>query len=96
MHTQLLCRGSSAVVAARRMRNILGCVLGRDGWMWRSHEVKLLNTSSGNNKHIWNSQEQENNHRMIRSFLKQKLQIVWGYGETIRCLFFVGDKIMFF
>lgn len=48
MHNQILCRGAAAAVAARRMRNILGCVLGRDGWMWRSHEVKLLNTSSGN------------------------------------------------
>ncbi|KAG7215042.1 hypothetical protein INR49_006632 [Caranx melampygus] len=47
MHNQILCRGTAAAVAARRMRNILGCVLGRDGWMWRSHEVKLLNTSSG-------------------------------------------------
>uniref|UniRef100_A0A3B4UMV5 von Willebrand factor A domain-containing protein 8 n=1 Tax=Seriola dumerili TaxID=41447 RepID=A0A3B4UMV5_SERDU len=47
MHSQILCRGTAAVVAARRMRNILGCVLGRDGWMWRTREVKLLNTSSG-------------------------------------------------
>ncbi|XP_071340245.1 von Willebrand factor A domain-containing protein 8 [Trachinotus anak] len=47
MHNQILCRGTAAAVAARRMRNIMGCVLGRDGWMWRTHEVKLLNTSSG-------------------------------------------------
>ncbi|XP_031729156.1 von Willebrand factor A domain-containing protein 8 [Anarrhichthys ocellatus] len=47
MHTQILCSGTAAAVAARRMRNILGAVLGRDGWMWRTHEVKLLNTSAG-------------------------------------------------
>ncbi|XP_041807194.1 von Willebrand factor A domain-containing protein 8 [Chelmon rostratus] len=47
MHSQILCSGSAAVVASRRMRNILGAVLGRDGWMWRTHEVKLINTSSG-------------------------------------------------
>ncbi|XP_059198187.1 von Willebrand factor A domain-containing protein 8 [Centropristis striata] len=47
MHSQILCSGTAAAVAARRMRNIVGAVLGRDGWMWRTHEVKLLNTSSG-------------------------------------------------
>ncbi|XP_077946619.1 von Willebrand factor A domain-containing protein 8 isoform X1 [Gasterosteus aculeatus] len=47
MHTQVLCSGTSAAVAARRVRNILGSVLGRDGWKWRTHEVKLLNTASG-------------------------------------------------
>ncbi|CAK6967706.1 von Willebrand factor A domain-containing protein 8 [Scomber scombrus] len=47
MHSQIICRGTAAAVAARRVRNILGSVLGRDGWMWRTHEVKLLNTSSG-------------------------------------------------
>ncbi|GLD56582.1 von Willebrand factor A domain-containing protein 8 [Lates japonicus] len=47
MQGQILCRGTAAAVAARRMRNILGSVLGRDGWRWRTHEVKLLNTSSG-------------------------------------------------
>ncbi|XP_074550636.1 von Willebrand factor A domain-containing protein 8 [Halichoeres trimaculatus] len=47
MHPQILCGGSTALVAARRVRNILGAVLGRDGWMCRAHEVKLLNTSSG-------------------------------------------------
>ncbi|XP_076011540.1 von Willebrand factor A domain-containing protein 8 isoform X2 [Genypterus blacodes] len=48
MHPQILCSGSTAAaVAARRVQNILGAVLGRDGWMWRSHEVKLLNTSAG-------------------------------------------------
>lgn len=30
------------------MRHIVGAVLGRDGWMWRTHEVKLINTASGN------------------------------------------------
>ncbi|XP_037343972.2 von Willebrand factor A domain-containing protein 8 [Pungitius pungitius] len=47
MHTQMLCSGTSAAVAARRVRHILGSVLGRDGWKWRTHEVKRLNTSSG-------------------------------------------------
>uniref|UniRef100_A0A668ALY0 von Willebrand factor A domain containing 8 n=1 Tax=Myripristis murdjan TaxID=586833 RepID=A0A668ALY0_9TELE len=47
MHSQILCKSTAAAVAARRMRNILGAVLGRDGWTWRSHEVKLLSTSSG-------------------------------------------------
>uniref|UniRef100_A0A3Q1FF48 von Willebrand factor A domain-containing protein 8 n=1 Tax=Acanthochromis polyacanthus TaxID=80966 RepID=A0A3Q1FF48_9TELE len=47
MHSQILCSGTAAAVAARRMRHILGGVLGRDGWMWRTHEVKFLNTSSG-------------------------------------------------
>uniref|UniRef100_UPI0037E9A655 von Willebrand factor A domain-containing protein 8 n=1 Tax=Semicossyphus pulcher TaxID=241346 RepID=UPI0037E9A655 len=47
MHSQILCSGTAAAVAARRVRNILGAVLGRDGWMWRTHEVKLLNTSAG-------------------------------------------------
>ncbi|XP_067371715.1 von Willebrand factor A domain-containing protein 8 isoform X1 [Channa argus] len=47
MHPQILCSGTAAAVAARRVRHILGSVLGRDGWMWRTHEVKLLNTSSG-------------------------------------------------
>ncbi|XP_034081572.1 von Willebrand factor A domain-containing protein 8-like [Gymnodraco acuticeps] len=44
MHSQILCSGS-AVVAARRMRRILGSVLGREGW--RNHEVRLINTNSG-------------------------------------------------
>lgn len=48
MHYQLLRGGTTAAVAARRVRNILGSVLGRDGWMWRFHEVKLVSTSSGN------------------------------------------------
>uniref|UniRef100_A0A3Q4HWX0 von Willebrand factor A domain-containing protein 8 n=1 Tax=Neolamprologus brichardi TaxID=32507 RepID=A0A3Q4HWX0_NEOBR len=47
MHSQILCGGTAAAVAARRVRYILGCVLGRDGWMFRTHEVKLLNTASG-------------------------------------------------
>ncbi|XP_041857473.1 von Willebrand factor A domain-containing protein 8 [Melanotaenia boesemani] len=47
MHSHLLCGGTASAVAARRMRNILGSVLGRDGWMWRTHEVKLISTSSG-------------------------------------------------
>ncbi|XP_047456688.1 von Willebrand factor A domain-containing protein 8 [Mugil cephalus] len=47
MHSQMVCSGTAAAVAARRMRNIFGSVLGKDGWMWRTHEVKLLNTSAG-------------------------------------------------
>ncbi|KAM4608925.1 von Willebrand factor A domain-containing protein 8 isoform 1-T1 [Polymixia lowei] len=47
MHSLIVCKGTAAAVATRRMRNILGPVLGRDGWTWRSHEVKLINTSSG-------------------------------------------------
>ncbi|KAM3861847.1 von Willebrand factor A domain-containing protein 8 [Diretmus argenteus] len=47
MYSQILCKGTAAAVAARRMRNILGAVLGRDGWTWRTLEVKLVNTSSG-------------------------------------------------
>uniref|UniRef100_A0A3Q2TY78 von Willebrand factor A domain-containing protein 8 n=1 Tax=Fundulus heteroclitus TaxID=8078 RepID=A0A3Q2TY78_FUNHE len=42
MHYQLLRSGTAAAVASRRVRNILGSLLGRDGWMWRSHEVKLV------------------------------------------------------
>ena len=44
----MLCKGTAAAVAARRMRNILGPLLGRDGWTQRTHEVKFVNTSSGN------------------------------------------------
>ncbi|XP_042349995.1 von Willebrand factor A domain-containing protein 8 [Plectropomus leopardus] len=47
MHAQILCSGTAAAVAARRMRHILGSVVGRDGRRWRAREVKLLNTSSG-------------------------------------------------
>ncbi|CAG5865389.1 unnamed protein product [Menidia menidia] len=47
MHSRLLCGGTGAAIATRRMRNILGSVLGRDGWMWKNHEVKLLSTSAG-------------------------------------------------
>ncbi|KAM6986427.1 von Willebrand factor A domain-containing protein 8 [Aplochiton taeniatus] len=46
MHPQILCNGTVAAVAARRMRNILGPFVYKGGWTWRSHEVKLLNTSS--------------------------------------------------
>lgn len=48
MHAQILCSGSSASVASRRIRSTLGAVLGRNGWMWKTHEVKLHKTSSGN------------------------------------------------
>ncbi|XP_033842695.1 von Willebrand factor A domain-containing protein 8 [Periophthalmus magnuspinnatus] len=45
MQPHLLSRGTAAAVAARRMRSILGSVTG--SWMWRTREVKLINTSSG-------------------------------------------------
>ncbi|XP_072301028.1 von Willebrand factor A domain-containing protein 8 [Eucyclogobius newberryi] len=45
MKPYILSRGTAAAVAARRMRNILGSVAG--SWMWRTREVKLINTSSG-------------------------------------------------
>lgn len=45
MQPHILSRGTAAAVAARRMRNILGSVAG--SWMWRTREVKLINTSSG-------------------------------------------------
>lgn len=47
MYSHVLRSGSAAAIASRRIRNILGAILGRDGWMWKTHEVKLLNTSSG-------------------------------------------------
>ncbi|XP_029314557.1 LOW QUALITY PROTEIN: von Willebrand factor A domain-containing protein 8 [Cottoperca gobio] len=47
MSSQMLCSRTAAAVASRRVRSIVGAVLGRDGWMSRHHEVKLLNTSSG-------------------------------------------------
>ncbi|XP_037542623.1 von Willebrand factor A domain-containing protein 8 [Nematolebias whitei] len=52
MHSQLLRGGAAAAVAARRVRIIMGSVLGRDGWMWRTHEVKLLCTSAGDTVNI--------------------------------------------
>ncbi|XP_053296507.1 von Willebrand factor A domain-containing protein 8 isoform X2 [Pleuronectes platessa] len=47
MHRQVLCHRGASVVAARRLRSVLGSVLGRDAGMWRTHEVKLLNTAAG-------------------------------------------------
>ncbi|TWW81216.1 von Willebrand factor A domain-containing protein 8 [Takifugu flavidus] len=52
MHPQILCSGSSASVASRRIRSTLGAVLGRNGWMWKTHEVKLHKTSSGDSLKI--------------------------------------------
>ncbi|XP_061677938.1 von Willebrand factor A domain-containing protein 8 isoform X2 [Syngnathoides biaculeatus] len=43
----MLRRPTAAAVAAGRMRTVLGAVLGKDGWMRRSHEVKLVSTASG-------------------------------------------------
>uniref|UniRef100_H2MDU3 von Willebrand factor A domain-containing protein 8 n=1 Tax=Oryzias latipes TaxID=8090 RepID=H2MDU3_ORYLA len=51
MHPQLLCSGVTTV-AARRMRNIVGSLLGRDGWTRRTHEVKSVSTSSGDTINI--------------------------------------------
>lgn len=53
MHPHMLCSGAAAAVAARRVRNILGSVLGRDARLWRP-EVRLLSTSSG--KHVGTDQ----------------------------------------
>ncbi|KAI5107140.1 von Willebrand factor A domain-containing protein 8, partial [Silurus meridionalis] len=47
MQSHLLLKGSAAAVAARRLRNILGPVMSREGWKRSTHEVKHLNTSSG-------------------------------------------------
>ncbi|KAM9486140.1 von Willebrand factor A domain-containing protein 8 [Clarias gariepinus] len=47
MQSQMLLKGTAAAVSARRLRNILGLVMSREGWKWGTHEVKLLNTSSG-------------------------------------------------
>ncbi|KTF83224.1 hypothetical protein cypCar_00026056 [Cyprinus carpio] len=47
MHSRVLLKGTAAAVAARRIRQILGPVMCREGWNCGAHEVKLLNTSSG-------------------------------------------------
>ncbi|KAG7467129.1 hypothetical protein MATL_G00150010 [Megalops atlanticus] len=47
MQSRILYQGTAAAVAARRLKNILGPVMGKGGWTWKAHEVKLLNTSSG-------------------------------------------------
>ncbi|XP_061081457.1 von Willebrand factor A domain-containing protein 8 [Conger conger] len=47
MQSRVLFGGTAAAIAARRIRNILGPVTGKSGWTCRTHEVKLLNTSSG-------------------------------------------------
>ncbi|XP_051566216.1 von Willebrand factor A domain-containing protein 8-like [Myxocyprinus asiaticus] len=47
MHARMLLKGTAAAVAARRIRHILGPVMSKEGWRCSSHEVKLLNTSSG-------------------------------------------------
>ncbi|KAG7331155.1 hypothetical protein KOW79_005124 [Hemibagrus wyckioides] len=47
MQSYILLKGTAAAVAARRLRTILGPVMSREGWTWSRHEVKLLNTSSG-------------------------------------------------
>ncbi|KAJ8349982.1 hypothetical protein SKAU_G00251120 [Synaphobranchus kaupii] len=47
MQSRVIFGGTAAAVAARRIRNILGPVTGKGGWTCRTHEVKLLNTSSG-------------------------------------------------
>ncbi|KAK2905316.1 hypothetical protein Q8A67_007115 [Cirrhinus molitorella] len=47
MHSRILFKGTAAAVAARRIRHILGPVMSKEGWNSSAHEVKLLNTSSG-------------------------------------------------
>ncbi|XP_051781637.1 von Willebrand factor A domain-containing protein 8 [Erpetoichthys calabaricus] len=52
MQSRVLCSGSAAAVAARRLRNILGPIAGKGGGGSRGrcflqHEVKHINTSSG-------------------------------------------------
>ncbi|XP_068185310.1 von Willebrand factor A domain-containing protein 8 [Antennarius striatus] len=52
MYSQISWNRTAAVIASRRIRNILGSVLGRDGRVWRTHEVRLVNTSSGDTVNI--------------------------------------------
>ncbi|XP_041128021.1 von Willebrand factor A domain-containing protein 8-like isoform X1 [Polyodon spathula] len=47
MQSRIVCSGTAAAIAARRIRNILGPVLGRGGWSSKQHEVKLINTTAG-------------------------------------------------
>ncbi|XP_073701902.1 von Willebrand factor A domain-containing protein 8 [Garra rufa] len=47
MHSPILFKGTAAAVAARRIRHILGPLMSKEGWNCSAHEVKLLNTSSG-------------------------------------------------
>lgn len=47
MHSRILFKGTAAAVAARRIRHILGPLMSKEGWNCSAHEVKLLNTSSG-------------------------------------------------
>lgn len=51
----MLISGAAAAVAARRMRHIVGSVVGRDAWRWRTPEVRLLNTASGEEKTAWST-----------------------------------------
>ncbi|XP_067265112.1 von Willebrand factor A domain-containing protein 8 isoform X1 [Chanodichthys erythropterus] len=47
MYSRIVFKGTAAAVAARRIRHILGPVMSKEGWNCSAHEVKLLNTSSG-------------------------------------------------
>ncbi|XP_062861685.1 von Willebrand factor A domain-containing protein 8 [Trichomycterus rosablanca] len=47
MQSRIVLKGTAAAVATRRLRNILGPVLSKEGWNWSGHEVKLLNTTAG-------------------------------------------------
>ncbi|XP_030642749.1 von Willebrand factor A domain-containing protein 8 [Chanos chanos] len=47
MHSRILSKGTAAAVAARRIRNIVGSALSKDGWTYSAREVKFLKTSSG-------------------------------------------------
>uniref|UniRef100_A0A671LSR2 von Willebrand factor A domain-containing protein 8 n=1 Tax=Sinocyclocheilus anshuiensis TaxID=1608454 RepID=A0A671LSR2_9TELE len=50
MHSRMLFKGTAAAIAARRIRHILGPVMSKERWKCSTHEVKLLNTSSGTDK----------------------------------------------
>ncbi|TRY92386.1 hypothetical protein DNTS_024700 [Danionella cerebrum] len=52
MHSRILFKGTAAAVAARRIRHILGPLMSKEGWNCSAHEVKLLNTSSGDTVRI--------------------------------------------
>ncbi|XP_051999049.1 von Willebrand factor A domain-containing protein 8 [Xyrauchen texanus] len=54
MHSRMLLKGTAAAVAARRIRYILGPVMSKEGWKCSAHEVKLLNTSSGDTVKLGN------------------------------------------
>ncbi|XP_068602140.1 von Willebrand factor A domain-containing protein 8 [Brachionichthys hirsutus] len=50
MPSQVFCNRTAA--ASGRVRNVLAALLGRNGGMWRTHEVKCVSTSSGDTVNI--------------------------------------------